>query len=220
MQGGSQASGSWGVWISGSRYGTRPDKTTWLWLDPSIFPGEELMCRQYITTALKKGARHFVLNAVWQISLFDNPSRLNLWAGPFCNITNSPAVQALKHLGFSGVIVSPEMDKKNVLSLPESSLLPLGIVIRGNWPLVVSRALSPKLSPGDFFTSPKKEGAWITRSNDLNYVFPNWTLDLTAHRNTLKQAGYTCFVTLEEAVPKGAFLKNRPGLWNWDLTLL
>jgi putative protease len=220
MQGGSQASGSWGVWISGSRYGTRPDKTTWLWLDPSIFPGEELMCRQYITTALKKGARHFVLNAVWQISLFDNPSRLNLWAGPFCNITNSPAVQALKHLGFSGVIVSPELDKKNVLSLPESSPLPLGIVIRGNWPLVVSRALSPKLSPGDFFTSPKKEGAWITRSNDLNYVFPNWTLDLTAHRNTLKQAGYTCFVTLEEAVPKGAFLKNRPGLWNWDLTLL
>ena len=31
------------------------------------------MCRQYITLALKKGARHFVLNAVWQISLFDHP---------------------------------------------------------------------------------------------------------------------------------------------------
>lgn len=209
-----------GIWISGSRYSTRPDKTTWLWLDPSIFPGEELMCRQYITSALKKGARHFVLNAVWQISLFDNPSRLNLWAGPFCNVTNSPAVQELKHLGFSGVIVSPELDKKNVLSLPKSSTLPLGIVIQGNWPLVVSRTLSPKLSPGDFFLSPKKEGAWVTRSNDLNYVFPNWALDLTAHRNSLAQAGYTCFVTLEEPVPKGAFLKNRPGLWNWDLTLL
>ncbi len=215
-----QASNASGIWISGSRYSTRFDKTTWLWLDPSIFPEEEPACRQYITTALKKGARHFVLNAVWQISLFDHPGRLNLWAGPFSNIANRLAIQELKTLGFSGVIVSPELDKKTFLSLPESSVLPLGVVIQGHWPLAVSRTLSPGLSPGDFFLSPKKEGAWVTRSNDLYYIFPNWPLDLTAHRKTLEQAGYTCFVTLEEPVPKGAFLKNRPGLWNWDLTLL
>jgi putative protease len=209
-----------GIWISGSRYSTRPDKATWLWLDPSIFPKEEPLCRQSIATALKKGARHFVLNAPWQISLFEDPERLNLWAGPFCNIANTRAIQVLKPLGFKGVIISPELDRKTVLSLPESSRLPLGIVIRGNWPLAVSRTLSPKLSPGDFFTSPKKEGAWVTRSNDLYYIYPNWPLDLTFHRKTLEQAGYTCFVTLEETIPKGAFLKNRPGLWNWDLTLL
>ncbi|MDT8379797.1 MAG: peptidase U32 family protein [Desulfotignum sp.] len=220
LQGLPQKSGASGIWISGGRYSTRPDKNTWLWLDSSIFPQEEPMCRQYITTALKKGARHFVLNAVWQISLFDHPDRLNLWAGPFCNITNTPAIQELKKMGFSGVIVSPELDKKNILSLPQSSRLPLGIVIQGNWPLAVSRTLSPGLSPGDFFLSPKKEGAWVTRSNDVYYIFPNWPLDLTVHRKTLAQAGYTCFVTLEEPVPKSAFLKNRPGLWNWDLTLL
>jgi len=220
LQGARNKTEASGIWISGSRYGTRPDKSTWLWLDPSIFPEEEPMCRQYIATALKKGARHFVLNAVWQISLFDHPSRLNLWAGPFCNITNTLGVQELKNLGFSGVIVSPELDKKNLLSLPGSSVFPLGIVIQGHWPLVVSRTLSPKLSPGDFFLSPKKEGAWVTRSNDLNYIYPNWPLDLTSHRKMLEQAGYTCFVTLEEPVPKGAFLKSRPGLWNWDLTLL
>ncbi len=107
-----------------------------------------------------------------------------------------------------------------MLSLPEASVLPLGIVVRGNWPLAVSRTLSPKLSPGNFFTSPKNEGAWVTRSNDLYYIYPNWSLDLTPHRKTLEQAGYTCFVTLEEPVPKGVFLKNRPGLWNWDLKLL
>jgi putative protease len=94
------------------------------------------------------------------------------------------------------------------------------VVIDGNWPLAVSRTLSPGLSPGDFFMSPKKEGAWVTRSNNLNYIFPNWPLDLTAHRKTLAQAGYTCFITLEEPVPKNVSLKNRPGLWNWDLTLL
>ncbi len=155
-----------------------------------------------------------------QIGLFENPDRLNLWAGPFCNITNTPAIRVLKRLGFKGVVISPEMNKKNVLSLPEASVLPLGIVVRGNWPLAVSRTLSPKLSPGNFFTSPKNEGAWVTRSNDLYYIYPNWSLDLTPHRKTLEQAGYTCFVTLEEPVPKGVFLKNRPGLWNWDLKLL
>ncbi|MCF8076699.1 MAG: U32 family peptidase [Desulfotignum sp.] len=220
LQGQPQTSGASGLWISGSRYSTPFDKTTWLWLDPSIFPEEECLCRQYITTALKKGARHFVLNAVWQISLFDNPPRLDLWAGPFCNIANSLAIQALKTLGFSGAIVSPELDKNTFLSLPESSVLPLGVVIAGNWPLAVSRTLSPGLSPGDFFMSPKKEGAWVTRSNDLNYIFPNWPLDLTAHRKTLAQAGYACFITLEEPVPKNVSLKDRPGLWNWDLTLL
>lgn len=220
LQGGHHPSGMPGIWISGSRYGTRPDKTTWLWLDPSIFPKESAVCRQYITKALKKGARHFVLNAVWQISLFDHPDGLNLWAGPFCNITNTPAVQVLKQLGFSGVIVSPELDKTTLLSLPESSVLPLGVVIQGNWPLAVSRVLSPGLSPGDFFTSPKKEGAWVTRSNDLYYIYPNWPLDLGPHRKALERAGYTCFVTLEEPVPKGVSLKDRPGLWNWDLALL
>ena len=209
-----------GVWISGGRYSTRFDKHTWLWLDPSIFPKEEPLCRQFINTALKKGARNFMLNAVWQISLFDPPARLNLWAGPFCNIANAQAVQELKTLGFSGVIVSPELDKETFLSLPGASVLPLGVVIQGNWPLAVSRILSAGLSPGDFFLSPKKEGAWITRSNDTFYVFPNWPLDLTAHRKTLEQAGYTCFVTLEEPVPKDVVLKHRPGLWNWDLKLL
>ncbi|MFU8768815.1 MAG: peptidase U32 family protein [Desulfotignum sp.] len=209
-----------GIWISAGRYSTRPGKNTWLWLDPSIFPNEEPLCRQYITTALKKGARNFILNAVWQIRLFDNPGKLTLWAGPFCNIANSLAIRELRSYGFSGAIVSPELDKKTFLSLPGSSVLPLGVVIQGNWPLAVSRILSAGLSPGDFFLSPKKEGAWVTRSNDTYYVFPNWPLDLTAHRKALEQAGYVCFVTLEEPVPKGAALKNRPGLWNWDLTLL
>jgi U32 family peptidase len=209
-----------GIWISGNRYGSRPVGKTWLWLDPSIFPKEEPLCRQYITSALKKGARNFVLNDIWQISLFNDPGKLNLWAGPFCNIANTLAIRELKTYGFSGAIVSPELDKNTFLALPGSSVLPLGIVIQGHWPLAVSRIISPDLAPGAFFLSPKKEGAWITRSNDTYYVFPNWCLDLTSHRKILEKAGYTCFVTMQESVPKGVALKDRPGFWNWDLTLL
>ncbi|MCA1794847.1 MAG: U32 family peptidase [Desulfotignum sp.] len=215
-----QKSAEPGIWISNSRYGGRPAGKTWLWLDPLLFPKDESLCRGYVNAAVKKGAKNFVLNAVWQISLFTHPDRLNLWAGPFCNITNTMAVRQLQQYGFSGVIVSPELDKESFLSLPAASALPLGVVIQANWPLAVSRIISPDLSVGTLFLSPKKEGAWISRSNDLFYVFPNWCLDLTVHRKILEQAGYTCFVTLQEPIPKGVTLKNRPGLWNWDLTLL
>jgi putative protease len=55
---------------------------------------------------------------------------------------------------------------------------------------------------------------------DGNYwVFPNWKLDLSPKRAALKRAGYRLFVRLTEPVPKAVKLKNRPGLWNWDLGL-
>ena len=209
-----------GIWISGSRYGNRAPGKTWLWLDPVLFVEDAALCQGYITAALKKGARNFVLNAVWQISLFAQPEKLNLWAGPFCNITNATAVHQLQQYGFSGAIVSPELDKDTFLSLPGASVLPLGVVIHANWPLAVSRIISPDLSVKTLFQSPKKEGAWISRSNDTFYVFPDWCLDLTAHRGLLEKAGYTCFVTLQEPVPRGVRMKNRPGLWNWHLKLL
>ena len=209
-----------GIWISGSRYGNRAPGKTWLWLDPVLFVEDAALCQGYITAALKKGARNFVLNAVWQIGLFAQPEKLNLWAGPFCNITNATAVHQLQQYGFSGAIVSPELDKDTFLSLPGASVLPLGVVIHANWPLAVSRIISPDLSVKTLFQSPKKEGAWISRSNDTFYVFPDWCLDLTAQRSLLEKAGYTCFVTLQEPVPRGVRMKNRPGLWNWHLKLL
>ncbi len=209
-----------GIWISGSRYSSRPPGKTWLWLDPLLFVEDASLCQGYINAAIKKGAKNFVLNAIWQISLFAHPERLNLWAGPFCNITNATAVHQLQQYGFSGAIVSPELDKDTFLSLPGASVLPLGVVIHANWPLAVSRIISPDLSVKTLFQSPKKEGAWISRSNDNFYVFPNWCLDLTAHRSMLEKAGYTCFVTLQEPIPRGVTMKNRPGLWNWHLKLL
>ncbi len=209
-----------GIWISGSRYSGRPPGKTWLWLDPLLFVEDASLCQEYINAAIKKGAKNFVLNAVWQISLFAQPERLHLWAGPFCNITNATAVYQLQQYGFSGAVVSPELDKDTFLSLPGASTLPLGVVIHANWPLAVSRIISPDLSVKTLFQSPKKEGAWVTRSNDTFLVFPNWPLDLTAQRKTLEQAGYVCFVTLEEPIPKNVVLKHRPGLWNWDLKLL
>ena len=212
--------GDTGLWISAAGYGIKPPGKTWLWLDPLLFPEDEELCRHYVTAAVRKGAKSFVLNSPWQIDLFKNPERLTLWAGPFCNITNTPMLGMLKSQGFSGAIVSPELDRETFLSLPANSPLPLGAVIRGNWPLAVSRIISEDLTIGQAFTSPKGEGAWTSKSNKIYYTFPNWPLDLSGQQEDLEQAGYKFFITLKEHIPKGVVLKKRPGLWNWNLNLI
>lgn len=212
--------GDTGMWISAGGYGIRPVGRTWLWLAPLLFPEEELLCRQYIHQALKKGARQFVLNSPWQIRLFPSPGKLKLWAGPYCNLANTQALYQLRQMGFSGAIVSPELDRETFLSLPASSPLPLGVVTRANWPLAVSRIISPDLSTGKVFFSPKGEAAWTTKSNQTYYTFPTWALDLTSKEEELQAAGYSLFVSLEERVPKGVRMTKRPGTWNWNLKLL
>ncbi len=209
-----------GTWISSRGYSIRPAIKNWLWLDPVLFPGEETICAQYINQALKKGAKNFVLNALWQLSFFKNPKQLNLWAGPYCNVTNSATLNFLKQYGFSGAIVSPELDKETLCSLPEKTQLPLGVVVYGNWPLGISRVISNDLKTNQAFTSPKGEISWISKQNNNYFIFPNWYLDLTSKKDLLKNAGFTLFVNMHENIPKGIKMKDRPGLWNWNLRLL
>ncbi len=208
------------MWISASGYGVKPPPRTWLWLDPVIFPEEEDVCRNYVKTALKKGTKNFVLNTPWQIGLFDNPSRLNIWAGPYCNITNAAATDILKPQGFSGAVVSPELDKETILSLPDRSALPLGIVVQACWPMAISRIAPPNLTLGSAFASPMGETAWTSKFNNTYYTFPNWTLDLSQKREELQQAGFALFINLIERIPKNIRMKPRPGTWNWNLKLL
>ncbi len=167
-----------------------------------------------------------MLNAPWQIAFFSNPKSLNLWAGPFCNIANPLAVDMMKSLCFSGVIVSPELGAEDYMQLPAQSSLPLGIVISGNFPFCVSRIPPPFYSSqtgddtGMLFTSPKGEQGWVRKYGEDIWVYPNWQIDLNEKKDELQKAGYTFFVHLTEPIPDGVNLKKRPGLWNWDLGLI
>lgn len=209
-----------GLWISGQRYRSKAHPKDWLWLDPLLFPADEKLCAQYLTQATKRGAKNFVINAPWQLALFPSPDRLNIWAGPFCNIANSAAINLLAHKGISGVIVSPELDQKTFEELPKKSRVPLGAVIDGNWPLGISRIISEDLKLDKPFHSPQGETAWISKRNDNYYVFPNWQLDLRPKQDSLIKAGYKLFVTMRESIPKEIKMKKRQGLWNWNLKLL
>ena len=125
----------------------------------------------------------------------------------------------MKALGFAGAIVSPELGSKGYIQLARQRPLALGIVLSGNWPLCVSRTKAQSLKINESFNSPRGEAAWLARHGNDYWMYPNWKLDLRAHQKTLKQAGYSLFVHLNEPLPKKVKLKRRPGLWNWDLDL-
>ncbi len=192
----------------------------WWWLPPVIWPEHEEKYKETIEFILKRGGHNFVLNIPWQMAFFKEQKKLNLWAGPFCNITNTLAIDSLANLGFAGVIVSPELGRKDYLQLSEHSPLPLGIVISGNWPLSISRFLSEDVKTEELFSSPKGEQAWVKKYGSDFWVYPTWQLDLNEKKEVLKKAGYSLFVHMIEPLPEGVKMKKRPGLWNWDLDLV
>jgi putative protease len=222
MQGLKQNTGDQiGVWLASDtqRIMVGDRRRSWYWLPPVIWPDDQEKIRSLVKEALKKGCMNFVLNSPWQRVFFPQDKNLNLWAGPFCNIANELAIEQLAGMQFKGVIVSPEQGKADYAGLPSKSPLPMGIVVSGNWPLCVSRIIADDLKTDHLFNSPKGEQAWVRQYGSDFWVFPNWQVDLTPKTDVLKKAGYTMLVHLSEPLPKKVKLKQRPGLWNWEIGL-
>jgi len=214
--------GPFGLWLSEEVLKNLPGKPAsniWWWLPPVIWPENEEAINDQVQAAVKKGARYFVLNAAWQIGFFKTSKDLDLWAGPFCNLANPLAVAALKAMGFSGAIVSPELGAEDFMQLAQQSPIPLGVVMSGNWPLCVARSVAEGIQLNQSFASPRGEQSWVSRYGSDYYVYPNWKLDLRAQKKALQKAGYTLFVNLIEPVPPQVKLKERPGVWNWEHSL-
>jgi putative protease len=191
----------------------------WWWLPPVIWPKEEDLWQDLVKSLLRRGAKRFVLNAPWQIAMFGAPEKLNLWAGPFCNIANPLAARAFKLLGGQGVVASPELNRSDLEALAAKSVLPLGIVVSGHWPLCVSRVLADGMKTDQPFASPRHEQAWVRRYGELYWIYPNWPIDLRNYQDGLIKAGYRLLIHLDEPVPRAVSIKKRPGHWNWALGL-
>jgi len=207
------------AWLSRKNVENKSKKvlsSIWWWLPPVIWPEHERQWERRISEIWQNGARKFVVNAVWQ-AVFFNTSKCHLWAGPFCNISNTYEIKLLAKQKFSGVIISPELSKNDIFSIPKKSDLPLGIVTSGLWPLCISRIPPSEIRPNQPFISPKGEKSWYSLYDDhLHWIFPNWRLDLMKFKQMLLQAGYYMFIDLKEPVPKTVDIKERPGLWNWE----
>jgi U32 family peptidase len=211
-----------GLWLSEEALkdlGAGKASAVWWWLLPVIWPAEEQHIVELIDQTRRNGGCNYVLNAPWQAALLASAKGIQLWAGPFCNATNPLALETLAALGFTGVIVSPELSRDDYLQLPQHSPVPLGVVTGGNWPLCLSRILASPFQTDTAFTSPRGEQAWVSRHGSNYWTYPNWQLDLTAEKTALRRAGYRMFVHLVEPVPQGVNMKPRKGKWNWDLEL-
>ena len=102
-----------GLWMTPSTVRaisrTVAPRISW-WLSPVIWPDEEEGWKRLVAEALRDGARHFVLNAPWQIALFGRErlrEPLHLVAGPFCNASNAACIAVLASMGFEAAFVSP-----------------------------------------------------------------------------------------------------------------
>jgi U32 family peptidase len=191
----------------------------WCWLPPVVWPEQEEALHSAIRKAVKQGCVRFVANAPGQIGFFEKSRHVEVWAGPFCNASNPLAVNILRQMGFSGVIVGPELAAADYETLPSGCSLPLGIVTSGNWPLCISRTRAESLETGILFTSPRAEGAWAAAYGPDTWVFPDWEIDLFRHQAKLQSSGFRLFVRLREPVPPGITIRKRPGLWNWETGL-
>ena len=228
-----------GVWLTRKTVDevsrTLAGRTSW-WLPPVIWPDEERSWASVVLQAIKRGGRHFVCNAPWQISLFnaafneegennnDAPragfGQLDLMAGPFCNTTNALAIAALARLGFSSAIISPEVSGEDMLLLAEQSCLPLGAVLSGFWPVGISRHafLGGKLN--EPFSSPKREVFWARHYGQNLWIYPGWPLDISSQKEKLQAAGYKIFINIKEQLPKEVPEPARTSPFNWDLGLI
>jgi U32 family peptidase len=216
--------GAFGVWVSTKRAHNLPLQRAgqvWWWLPPVIWPDEESEFVSLVAAIVSRGGKRFVLGAPWQTGLFPKPAKgVDFWAGPFCNIANPLALGELARQGFAGSYVSPELSGEDLLALPAHSPLPLGLVVRGAWPLGLSRALSGEVKTCQPVISPKQEGLWAVKYDRTYWIYPNWEMDLTRHGAELAKAGYVLFTDLREPLPKEVERRDRTSQFNWDVGLL
>lgn len=218
----SARSSSMGLWLSQSTLRavskTIVPRITW-WLPPVIWQNEDEQFSRLVNEAIRKGAYNFVLNSPWQAEYF-NDTNTNLIAGPFCNITNPASIITFKNLGFHAAIVSPELSSEEFLALPKQSVLPLGILVAGCFPMGLARHKLMGLKANENFQSPMREQFWARHYGQNLWIYPNWLLDITKHAPELEKAGYSFFVRMDEAYPHDLKLAERTSDFNWNNQLL
>jgi putative protease len=163
------------------------------WSLPAIhFPGSEQRLAGEVKRLLNAGFRRFQLNNLGQVQLFDrrHEQKLMLATGVHLPATNLAAVIAYRSMGFSTVLLSPEMDRESMemvckrtpaemkLSLLVFSFLPLLLT---RMPLPVTRKKMPLISPhGEQLFTCFRDG--------LTYLIPGQPFSLADNLSRLPGA--------------------------------
>ena len=94
------------------------------------------------------------------------------------------------------------------------------MVLAGCWPVGMSRYGTLGVRLNEPFMSPKHEAFWARQYGENTWIYPAWQLNLSAHKAELEKAGYSFFVSMQENIPASLPPVHRPGLFNWDNSLM
>ena len=212
-----------GLWLTSRTAGavskTVMPRVSW-WLPPVLWPEGEKALAETLKNLVRSGARHFVCNTPWQIRLFPDGADVKCTAGPFCNIANASALGRLESLGYTAAVVSPELAREDMITLPHQSPIPLGCLLDGFWPVGISRFGLNGIKSETSFVSPRGEIFWTRMYSGNVWLYPGWPMDLTDKRDELTRAGYAFFVSFRETPPENLPKLARDGAFNWNGSLL
>lgn len=148
-----------------------------IWSLPAIhFPGSEQRLAGEVKRLLNAGFRRFQLNNLGQIQLFDrrHEQKLILSTGIHLPATNLAAVIAYRAMGFSTVLLSPEMDRKSMEMVYKrvSTDMKLTLLVFAFLPLLLTRIPLPLSRKEMPLTSPHGEQLFPCFRDGLNYLIP------------------------------------------------
>lgn len=136
------------------------------------FTADEKRCREEIRLAHRAGITHFLAQNISHFELLKEFDDISIHSGFSMNITNSDALDAIKDLGAFDTELSLEITGAKSQRL--NAVIPIGILIYGRLPLMLTRNCPIKASVGckecrGFITDRMKKRFFINCQKDKGY---------------------------------------------------
>jgi len=163
------------------------------WSLPAIhFPGREQRLDGEVKRLLNAGFRRFQLNNLGQVQLFDRryEQKLMLATGIHLPATNLASVIAYRAMGFSAVLLSPEMDRESMEMVYTRAPgdMKLSLLVFAFLPLLPTRMPLPLSRKKMSLTSPHGERLFPCFRDGLTYLIPAQPFSLAGNLSRLPGA--------------------------------
>jgi putative protease len=164
-----------------------------IWSLPAIhFPGSKQRLAGRVKRLLNAGFRRFQLNNLGQVQLFERQYKqeLMLTTGIHLPATNLAAVIAYQSMGFSTVLLSPEMDRESMEMVCKRTPaeVKLALLIFAFMPLLPTRMPLPVTRKKVPLISPHGEQLFPFFRDGLTYLIPGQPFSLTDNLSRLPGA--------------------------------
>lgn len=167
-----------------------------LWdLPLAIFAADWPVYQAEINQLIEAGFRHFRLQNISQLLLFDGCEGLSLESGYRLFTTNSQAACAWRDLGFEAATLYVEDDRDNMAAvLNRETGLPLTVTAYANLPMMTSRIPLRGVKPEHPLVSDRGEVYRMDNRAGLTVIRPEQDFSLIGHLRELQQMGCRRFV--------------------------